>query len=80
MVDYLGDIYNGEIWKKFQRFSGKAFLTLPFAYALMLNIDWFQPFTHTVYSVGILYLTIMNLPRHLRFKRENVIILGIIPE
>lgn len=33
----------------------------------MLNIDWFQPFKYTNYSVGAIYMTILNLPRHLRF-------------
>lgn len=45
----------------------------------MLNCDGFQPFKHTQYSVGVLYLVLLNLPRSLRFKPENVIIVGIIP-
>ena len=45
----------------------------------MLNIDWFQPFKHRVYSVGFMYLVFMNLPRSIRFKRENVVLLGLIP-
>ena len=45
----------------------------------MLNIDWFQPFKHRVYSIGVMYLAIMNLPRSVRFKRENIIIVGLIP-
>ena len=45
----------------------------------MLNIDWFQPFKHSVYSVGALYIRIMNLPRSVRFKPENVILVGLIP-
>lgn len=45
----------------------------------MLSIDWFQPFKHTTYSVGIMYLSIMNLPRSLRFRSENIILVGIIP-
>ena len=44
-----------------------------------MNIDWFQPFKHIQYSVGVIYLTLMNLPRHLRYKCENIIIVGIIP-
>ena len=51
------------------------FLALPTGIAFMLNIDWFQPYTHTVYSVGVV---IMNLPRTVRFKRQNVIVVGII--
>lgn len=46
----------------------------------MLNVDWFQPFKHRKdISVGVLYMVVMNLPRSERFKRENVIIVGIIP-
>lgn len=44
-----------------------------------MNIDWFQPYKHLNYSVGVIYLTIMNLPRSLRYKRENILLVGIIP-
>ena len=75
----LVDIFSGRVWKDFQQVSGSPFLALPFTLAVMLNVDWFQPFTHTAFSVGVLYLSVMNLPRHLRYKRENIIIVGIIP-
>ena len=45
----------------------------------MVNIDWFQPFQHTQYSVGVIYLVLLNLPRSLRFKKENIFIIGLIP-
>ena len=45
----------------------------------MLNIDWFQPFKHRTYSIGVMYFVVMNLPRHLRFNRENVVLAGLIP-
>ena len=60
-----------KVWKHFQDFSGLPFLAATFSYALMLNIDWFQPF--------VVYLAFMNLPRHLQYKRKNKILLGIIP-
>ncbi|XP_031548964.1 uncharacterized protein LOC116286545 [Actinia tenebrosa] len=44
----------------------------------MLNVDWFQPYKHTNYSCGVIYLVVMNLPREERFKTENVILVGII--
>ena len=44
-----------------------------------LNVDWFQPFTHTQYSLGAIYLTIQNLPRELRYKEENIILVGLLP-
>ena len=47
---------------------------------LSLNIDWFQPYKHTAFSVGVIYLAVLNLPRDLRFRKENILIVGIIPE
>ena len=44
-----------------------------------MNVDWFEPFERGVYSVGAIYLTIQNLPRHERYKPENIIIVGILP-
>ena len=38
-----------------------------------------KPYKHTQASVGAIYLTIMNLPYTYRYKRENIILLGIIP-
>ena len=29
--------------------------------------------------MGVLYLTILNLPRKLRFRKENIIVIGLIP-
>lgn len=76
----LCDVYDGRVWKNFQVVSGKPFLAAAFtSLALMLNVDWFQPYKHTVHSVGVIYLTILNLPRSLLFKRQNVVLLGLIP-
>lgn len=75
----LSDVYDGKVWKDFLQFEGRSFLEAPNSIAFMLNIDWFQPFKHIIYSIGVIYLAIMNLPRSLRFKRENIIIIGLIP-
>ena len=45
----------------------------------LINIDWFQPFKDTSYSVGVIYAVIVNLPRDIRYKDQNVIIVGVIP-
>ena len=45
----------------------------------MLNLDWFQPYSGVTYSTGILYAAIINLPRNIWFKCENILILGILP-
>ena len=76
----LHDVYNGLIWKEFMTYSGTNFLSTEYNYAILLNVDWLQPFVHITYSVGIVYAVILNLPRLIRFKRENVILLlGVIP-
>ena len=76
----LADIYyDGNIWKDFLNPNGVPFLSVPYNFALTLNIDWFQPFTHTNHSTGAMYLAIQNLPRNERYTRENIILVGIIP-
>lgn len=76
---YLGDIYDGDIWHKFTSSEANNFLKSPYSYLLTMNIDWFQPFTRSVYSTGAVYLTIQNLPRCERYKSKNVILVGVIP-
>ena len=60
-------------------YNSIPFLSERYNIGLMLNIDWFQPFKHRTYSIGVMYFVVMNLPRHLRFKRENVVLAGLIP-
>ena len=45
----------------------------------MLNVDFFQPYKHIQYSLDAIYLTVLNLPRDMRHKQENVILVGLIP-
>ncbi len=59
--------------------NGLPFLAAPNNYIMILNCDWFQPYKHTQFSIGILYLVVGNLPRELRYKRENILIVGIMP-
>ena len=74
----LMDIYDGRVWKEFEQKHN--FFDSDRNYALMLNVDWFQPFKHTTYSVGAIYLAVLNLTREQRFKRENIILVGLIPD
>ena len=76
---FLADIFDGRVWKEWQVVNGEPFLAAPRNLAFMLNVDWFQPFKHSLYSVGVLYLVLMNLPRAERFKPENVFLVGVIP-
>ncbi len=73
------DVFEGRVWRDFQEVDGLSFLGSPRNYALMLNVDWLQPFDHTPYSVGVLYLVLMNLPRSEHFKRQNIFLVGIVP-
>lgn len=75
----LADIFDGHIWKEWQYVGEKPYLAAPRNYAFMLNVYCFQPFKHSVYSVGVLYMVLMNLPRAERFKPETVFLVGVIP-
>lgn len=65
---FMTDVFDGKIWHEFQTSSKNIFLKHRNNYALMLNLDWFQPFEHVKYSVGVLYAVLLNLPRSERFK------------
>ena len=67
------------MWKDFIIYEGRPFLDLPNNIVLALNIDSFNPYKHTQYTIGAVYLTILNLPRTQVYKIENTIIVGLIP-
>lgn len=75
----LQDIYDGRLWKEFQVCNNVPFLSEPYNFAFTINLDWFQPFKHSTYSIGAIYMTVMNLPRDLRNRQENVLLVGILP-
>jgi len=75
----LTDIYNGEVWYRYQIVDEKPFLAAPNNLALILNLDWFTPFKHIQYSIGILYAVVANFPRSERYKLDNVTIIACIP-
>ena len=77
--DTLGDVNDGQTWKKFLNYDGTPFLSDDSGFAFMLNLDWFQPYKHLTYSVGAIYLSVFNLPRKYRYKLENICLVGIIP-
>lgn len=70
----ITDIYDGKVWGEIQTLMNTYEIL-----SLMLNMDFFQPFKHTTYSVGVIFLSIMNLPRAVRFKSSNIILVAIIP-
>ena len=76
----LVDVNDAKLWKDFLSYNGQPFLSEKYTYTFMINVDWFQPFKHRKYSVGVIYVVLMNLPREIRFKRENVIIVDLIQQ
>ena len=78
-IDALNDIYDGDVYKTFLDVHGKNYFSDPRNLGVMMNIDWFQPYENVEYSLGVMYLVIINLPRKLRFREENVIVIGVIP-
>lgn len=69
----MTDVYDGNIWKDF---NGRKyhFFNEERNYGVRLNIDWFQPFKYTNYSVGAIYMTILNLPI---FFKQMSFLLGL---
>ena len=76
---YYNDVYDGQIWQEFQCFDGCPFLSLPCNFALQLDVDWFRPYDHTTHLEGVMFVTVLNLPRTVHYSQENTILLGVIP-
>ena len=76
----LCDVYDGKVWSDFQTVDGQPFLSEKHTFGMMINVDWFLPYKHVKsYHVSAIYMVFMNLPRHVRFQRENVLLIGILP-
>src|SRR5436305_5097176 len=45
----------------------------------MINLNWFQLFDSASYSTDAIYGVICNLPHEVRFKKENMLILALLP-
>lgn len=73
--NYIADIYDGTLWKS----EVDGYLSSPHNLYAMVNVDWFNPYKYSEYSLGAIYLVILNLPRSERFKEENVLLVGVIP-
>ena len=75
---YAG-VCDGNIWKSFHSDTGEKVFGQRHDFGVMLHVDWFQPYKRRKdKSVGAIYLVFVNLPREMRFQRENVILVGLI--
>jgi len=78
----ISDVYDGYLWNEIKDDRGEKFFAgnrSDIRIGFGLNVDWFNPTSHLQKSVGGIYLTILNLPRNLRFKREHALVVGIMP-
>ena len=78
-IGRMSDIYDGRLWKEFRDpESQQNFFTDKRHLGVMLNLDWFNPYKNKELSVGVLYLSRLDLQRTEIFKFENSLIVGII--
>lgn len=77
------DIWQAEYFANFLGPDKLPFFTGYGRLAFALAVDWFNPYTNKEaqkkWSIGAIYLICLNLPWYLRFKIENVCVVGIIP-
>ncbi|CAO3675234.1 unnamed protein product [Rhizopus stolonifer] len=79
---HLFDIHDGNVWKSFKINPSDQtpfFFQSDFNLGFAINVDWYQQYAGSVYSVGAIYLTCLNLPRKIRNLRSNLIFVGLMP-
>lgn len=77
--DPIVDVHDGKLWRDWQTFEGQPLLAEQGTLALSFFGDWIQPFSTAMYSLGFVMAVIANLPRAVRFHRENVILVQAFP-
>ncbi|KAH7917513.1 hypothetical protein BV22DRAFT_991467, partial [Leucogyrophana mollusca] len=82
----IKDIWDAEVFRTFKGPDGRLWLDAPDGEARLifsLFIDWFNPYGNRQagksVAVGGIYMVYLNLPIHLRYRVENVYLVGIIP-
>jgi hypothetical protein len=80
------DIWHANIFRTFKGSDKKPFLPAPAGSTHLIFsifIDWFNPYSNRQggkhASVGAIYLICMNLPISVRYRLENVYLVGVLP-
>ena len=50
----MSDVIHGTVWRGFEGADAARFVSQEQNLALMMNADWFKPFKHFPYSVGMM--------------------------
>jgi hypothetical protein len=82
----LRDIWDGKVFREFKGPDGKPFIqpgSEEGRYIFSLCMDGFNPFimkeAGKKVSVGAIYMVLLNLPIDIRYRAENMFLVGIIP-
>lgn len=77
----LRDMWDGRVLKMFLRDPRDQTPLLEDKHnlALLLYLDFFNPFTRAIHSSGVLCMTVLNLPRCVRHQKKWAMLIGIIP-
>lgn len=67
------------MWERLRYYNDMCLLDMPHNLGFILSVDWLQLYEHLQYSVGVLYPSVLNLPRSERYKVEYIIVVGCIP-
>ena len=78
----LHDLWDGRILRVFLKDpmnNNRSLLEDKCNLALLLYLDFFNPFTRAIHSSGVLCMTVLNLPRSVRYQKKWAMLIGIIP-
>lgn len=82
-ANYTCDVQHGSVYQEFKLNDNEDTIPFtkedPFNLLLLLNMDHFQPHQYSSYSVGGVWLSILNLSHEERLLRKNTILSSILP-